>query len=226
MNSRSVRKTLTFEVSAAAIAVISDPINANAALIKTINQWVTRYELIGWIWSYRRRIRGNALSNRLYWMLDAGKNCGTGLIGLPMPSYCMNPPVSCQNLNPIASWLGPPPALMITPVIIRPMMVTTYIGQYLRNFETARSQSYFNWTEPEFHFTKDSRARIVDSKLSSSVSFAIQLFGRVKKNPYHSYKHQSNPHGIITDASGTCGICLSCRSPKCNQNSRRGNFSR
>lgn len=166
MNSRLAWQTLTFEVSAAAIAVISDPINANAALIKTINRWVIRYELIGWIWSYRWRIRENALSNRLYWMLDTGKHCGTELIGLPMPSYCVNPPVSCQNLNPIASWLGPPPALMITPVIIRPMMVTTYISQYLCSFETARFQSYFNWTEPEFHFTKDSCSCIVDSKLN------------------------------------------------------------
>ncbi|KAH9826523.1 hypothetical protein Tdes44962_MAKER00487 [Teratosphaeria destructans] len=46
-----------------------------------------------------------------------------------IPEYCTKPPVSFQYRNPIARPSGPPPAVMMTPVMIRPMTVMTLIEQ-------------------------------------------------------------------------------------------------
>ena len=76
---KSLRKARTLAHSAAVIAVISVPIKAKAALMSTEKK-------------PKKRPFAPAYSQR----------SADGLHS-PIPAYCTNPPVSCQNLNPMDS---------------------------------------------------------------------------------------------------------------------------
>jgi hypothetical protein len=143
-----------------------------------------------------------------------------------MPSYCVNPPVSVQNLNPIASWLGPPPALIMTPVIIRPMIVKTFTAdQYVSLWSESSIMLIILWSNrTRIPFRQILVFRHNSQQTTQTLVSRVDQMVRTDAN--HNYEHQPHPHGVIANSSGTCGIWLSSSGPKGNQHSCSRNFGR